>query len=48
MAELNHSLLDVAEACELPEYEAWDQYDIIHRRNVSVAYLRFERELLFR
>ena len=42
------SLLDVAEACELPEYQTWDQYDIIHRRNASVAFLRFERELMFK
>jgi len=42
------SLLDVAEACELPGYEAWDQYDLIHRRNASVAFLRFERELMFK
>ncbi len=42
------SLLGVAEAGELPEYEGWDQYDIIHRRNASVAFLRFERELMFK
>jgi glyoxylase-like metal-dependent hydrolase (beta-lactamase superfamily II) len=42
------SLLHVAEACELPEFAGWDQYDSIHRRNASVAYLRVERELLFK
>lgn len=42
------SLLDVAEACELPGYESWDQYDLIHRRNASIAFLRFERELMFK
>ena len=42
------SLLDVPEACELPAYEGWDQYDTIHRRNASVAFLRFERELMFK
>ncbi len=42
------SLLAVAEASELPAFAAWDQYDTIHRRNASVAYLRFERELLFK
>jgi glyoxylase-like metal-dependent hydrolase (beta-lactamase superfamily II) len=42
------SLLGVAEAGELPEYERWDQYDVIHRRNASVAFLRFERELMFK
>jgi glyoxylase-like metal-dependent hydrolase (beta-lactamase superfamily II) len=42
------SLLDVSEACELPEYQDWDQYDVIHRRNASIAFLRFERELMFK
>lgn len=42
------SLLNVADASELPEYETWDQYDTIHRRNASVAYLRVERELMFK
>jgi glyoxylase-like metal-dependent hydrolase (beta-lactamase superfamily II) len=42
------SLLDAPDATELPAFAAWDQYDLIHRRNVSVAYLRFERELLFK
>lgn len=42
------SLLHVAEAGELPEFESWDQYDIIHRRNAAIAFLRFERELMFK
>ncbi len=42
------SLLGVADAAELPEYESWDQYEVIHRRNASVAFLRFERELMFK
>ena len=42
------SLLDVPDAGGLPEYEGWDQYDIIHRRNASIAFLRFERELMFK
>ncbi|WP_298830782.1 MBL fold metallo-hydrolase [uncultured Piscinibacter sp.] len=42
------SLLDVAEAGDLPEYEGWDQYDVIHRRNASIAFLRFERELMYK
>jgi len=42
------SLLEAAETGELPQYASWDQYDTIHRRNASVAYLRFERELLFK
>jgi len=42
------SLLQVADVTELPEFETWDQYDTIHRRNASVAYLRVERELMFK
>ncbi len=42
------SLLEVGDAAELPGYERWDQYDTIHRRNASVAYLRIERELMFK
>ncbi len=42
------SLLNVPDAGELPAFAGWDQYDIIHRRNASVAFLRFERELLFK
>ena len=42
------SLLDVPEAGELPAYRRWDQYDVIHRRNASIAFLRFERELMFK
>jgi glyoxylase-like metal-dependent hydrolase (beta-lactamase superfamily II) len=42
------SLLDVPDTAELPEFESWDQYDLIHRRNASIAFLRFERELMFK
>ena len=42
------SLLNIAEAGELPEFESWDQYDIIHRRNTAIAFLRFEREMMFK
>jgi glyoxylase-like metal-dependent hydrolase (beta-lactamase superfamily II) len=42
------SLIDVGEAAELPEFARWDQYDTIHRRNASIAFLRFERELMFK
>jgi glyoxylase-like metal-dependent hydrolase (beta-lactamase superfamily II) len=40
------SLLDIAEAAELPRYQRWDQYDVIHRRNASIAFLRYEREAI--
>jgi glyoxylase-like metal-dependent hydrolase (beta-lactamase superfamily II) len=42
------SLLTVAEDAELPEFESWDQYDTIHRRNAAIAFLRFERDLMFK
>jgi len=42
------SLIDVPDASELAEFAAWDQYEIIHRRNASIAFLRYERELMFR
>lgn len=42
------SLLGAADDADLPAYAAWDQYEVIHRRNASIAFLRFERELLFR
>ncbi len=41
------SLLEAPDAAEVPAFAQWDQYDLIHRRNASVAYLRFERESLF-
>jgi len=41
------SLIEVPDALALPEFARWDQYDTIHRRNASIAYLRFERELFF-
>ncbi len=42
------SLIGVPDASELPAYEAWDQYETIHRRNASIAFLRFERELMLK
>ena len=42
------SLLSVYEDGELPEFENWDQYDTIHRRNAAIAFLRFERDLMFK
>jgi glyoxylase-like metal-dependent hydrolase (beta-lactamase superfamily II) len=42
------SLLDVPDATELAQFADWDQYDIVHRRNASIAFLRRERELMFK
>jgi glyoxylase-like metal-dependent hydrolase (beta-lactamase superfamily II) len=48
LAEAGTSLLDVPDAIALPEFSQWEQYDTIHRRNASIAYLRIERELFLR
>jgi glyoxylase-like metal-dependent hydrolase (beta-lactamase superfamily II) len=48
MVAAGASLLGAADEAELPDYADWDQYEIIHRRNASVAFLRIERELLFK
>ncbi len=42
------SLLAVPDAGDLPAYRQWDQYELVHRRNTSIAFLRFEREMLFK
>lgn len=41
-------LSEVPDLAALPEFQAWDQYELIHRRNASVVFLRLERELLFK
>ena len=48
LVDSDTSLIDVAEASELPAFESWDQYDTIHPRNAAIAFLRFERERLFK
>lgn len=48
LVDAGTSLMEVPDAIELAEFSRWDQYDTIHRRNASIAYLRFERELFFR
>ncbi|MBZ8142736.1 hydrolase glyoxylase [Rubrivivax gelatinosus] len=40
------SLIDVPDAAALPAYAGWDQYETVHRRNASIAFLRAERALL--
>jgi glyoxylase-like metal-dependent hydrolase (beta-lactamase superfamily II) len=37
------ALSEVGDACELPEFAGWDQYDTIHRRNASMLFLKHER-----
>ncbi len=48
LVDAGTSLLEVPDAGELPAYERWDQYELIHRRNASIAYLRIERELMYK
>ena len=38
------ALSEVPDAASLPEFARWDQYNIIHRRNASILFLRFERD----
>lgn len=40
------ALSDAADAAALPQFSTWDQYDVIHRRNASILFVRLERELL--
>ena len=42
------ALSDVPDSVVLPEFKDWDQYDIIHRRNASVLFVRMEREQMFK
>lgn len=42
------SLIDINESMPLAQYSDWEQYDTIHRRNASIAYLRIEREQFFK
>lgn len=42
------SLMNVSEAADLPEFERWDEYDVIHRRNAAIAFLRYEREMMLK
>jgi glyoxylase-like metal-dependent hydrolase (beta-lactamase superfamily II) len=42
------ALSDVPDSAGLPQFKDWDQYDIIHRRNASVLFVRMEREQMFK
>jgi glyoxylase-like metal-dependent hydrolase (beta-lactamase superfamily II) len=42
------ALSEVPARTALPAFARWDRYDTIHRRNASVLFVRFERELLFK
>jgi hypothetical protein len=42
------ALSDVPDAADLAGFKGWDQYDIIHRRNASVLFVRMEREQMFK
>ena len=48
LVDAQASLITVADALELPDFAGWAQYDTIHRRNASIAFLRIEREQLLR
>lgn len=40
------ALSEVPAATHLPQFESWDQYETIHRRNASVIFLRLEQAQL--
>jgi len=42
------ALSDVPDKAALPEFADWDQYEIVHRRNASVLFVRMEREQMFK
>jgi glyoxylase-like metal-dependent hydrolase (beta-lactamase superfamily II) len=42
------ALSEIPDASVLPDFQAWDQYETIHRRNASIVFLRLERETIFR
>lgn len=42
------ALSEVPDATTLPEFQDWDQYDTIHRRNAAIVFLRLEREQMFK
>jgi glyoxylase-like metal-dependent hydrolase (beta-lactamase superfamily II) len=48
LAQAGTELMAVPDATALPEFSGWAQYDTIHPRNATIAYLRFERELFFK
>jgi glyoxylase-like metal-dependent hydrolase (beta-lactamase superfamily II) len=48
LAEAGTALSDVPDAAGLPDYSHWAQYDTIHLRNATIAFLRFEREAFVR
>lgn len=41
------ALSEVPDAAALPEFQDWDQYETIHRRNASVLFVRKERQQMF-
>ena len=48
LLEAGTALSDVPEATRLPDFEHWDQYDTIHRRNAAIMFLRHERAMMLR
>jgi len=42
------ALSDVPDAASLPDFKAWDQYDIVHRRNASVLFVKTEHRQMFK
>ena len=48
LASAGAALSEVPDAAAMPEYRSWDQYDVIHRRNASIVFVRVEREQMLK
>lgn len=48
LASAGAALSEVPDAAALPDYQSWDQYEVIHRRNASIVFVRVEREQMLK
>lgn len=48
LASAGVALSEVPDAAALPDYQSWDQYELIHRRNASIVFVRVEREQMLK
>ena len=46
LLQADTALSQVPDSLQLQQFEGWDQYDTIHRRNASVVFLRLEQDRL--
>lgn len=48
LASAGAALSEVPDAAAMPEYRSWDQYEVMHRRNASIVFVRVEREQMLK